>query len=707
MAASTSWKDFGRSAETGSPESRSRAQSKADLGILFVHGIGEHEHGTTLERMGTRFVEHLDVLGQVRTIRRSKDGDAILVDHSWAGSYRLQEANWDVELEPPTFRETLVWLVLVTPWVLQREVMFWKLRSSAGAGFAGSVGSVWGVFTSYRGVLGLLASFLLGPIVQLVLLILALLRWIPGVGRLIVKILQLVLGDSYLFVESPEATRHMRSTVTRELEQLSASCERSMVVAHSQGAAVTVEALSTTAPPPNFGRLVTLGAGISKLSAMREIAGRTSFLTVWLVLRLALLFVMLVSLDASQGSVHEWLAAASYLLVGIGPMVGTWTGRKACASAVRRARGLGHSWTWIDLWSRHDLVPDGALTVPPEVVGTGVVTVEVRNVTSWWPSWVTDHTTYIENTRQVIPILAASAEQLAAGTGRHPLVPIASALTHGAEVGLSQKGVVEGLQWTLDSTAPALQRLAAPADVLATLDAAASELVPIEPARPVEPLPTHVWRTPVLIAANVASLLAATLVLSALLRADGLYARIVVLTGVGAVAAGVMLATLLTTTFYADRVTRSPVLRRSGRVFSLLSLAIVLAGGFVVWNSLVPLERLQPGDCFAFWGELDDSALDPNFVRLPCDHAHQGEVIALLEPPADLDEVDDGINQLYERCLVAMAELGVDAGQRLADVIFIHEGAQLDDGTPARLLDKEAVCYLLSDVPIVGDLLVP
>ena len=90
-----------------------------------------------------------------------------------------------------------------------------------------------------------------------------------------------------------------------------------------------------------------------------------------------------------------------------------------------------------------------------------------------------------------------------------------------------------------------------------------------------------------------------------------------------------------------------------------------------------------------------------------CGKRDQGEVIALLEPPADLDQVDDGINHLYERCLVAMSELGVDAGQRLADVIYVHEGAQPDDSTPARLLDKEAVCYLLSDVPIVGDLLVP
>jgi hypothetical protein len=677
---------------------------QADLGILFVHGIGEHARGEALHHMGGSFLRHLTTLEPDAIVGWVRDGSAIAARHRWAGTWRLAEANWDVELALPTFRQTLTWLVLVTPWALQREALFWGLRDSAETSFSASLRSVWRVLTSWQGIAGLFVSILLGPLFQGVLLLVALFRWVPGVGHAIRKILQRVLGDAYQFLVDPAATTHMTHTVSRELERLSERSARCMIVAHSQGAAVSLEALSTAPPPDNFRRLLTLGAGVSKLAAMREVVHRTAFLTTWLVLRLALLPLVIASIGEAADSNHWVVAVGGYLLLGIGPLVGTWTGAGVCAAAVTRAQGLGQRWSWIDVWSRHDLVPDGALAAPEWAVGSGVVTVQVRNVGSWLRSWIADHVTYFANVRQVIPLLHANAVQISSAVGFHPYVPVAWASVFGDRLETGQRHVAEAMDQMFAETRIQLDDdgRVRPRSLLHQLEAAAVRYAPLQASTPIV-LPTPRRYRAALVLANLLCLAAIAYLLPLLAIAwlatsqPTMAVVQLLLSPESETLAVAMLVTALATTFHLDRAFRSRWLRRLGVVASTVLVAAIVFGVYATWHSVVPTSRLAEGDCYWYWGgTYGIGFLDSDVLRVPCAELHQAQVLSRL-PRAPGPVTDDALRSLGDACADAFAEVSADGG----DWNFIYAGEAEEDRI-TRFDGSPVVCVIEWSEPVTG-----
>jgi hypothetical protein len=76
------------------------------------------------------------------------------------------------------------------------------------------------------------------------------------------------LGDSYTLTMSPLQRDVITAAVERNIGWVAKRCKAVCVVAHSQGAALTHDALRRT-HPPQVTRLVTLGSGIEKLFQLR------------------------------------------------------------------------------------------------------------------------------------------------------------------------------------------------------------------------------------------------------------------------------------------------------------------------------------------------------------------------------------------------------------------------------------------------------
>lgn len=269
-----------------------------------MHGIGTQPRCETLVRWGDALV---DVLAAVRCPRAATAGPEpllrVLVEEARAGDgtsgepaeatlllcdadggeerWLLVEGWWADAFPPPTYRELVSWSVRAAPWsiVLHVAQRYWH---SARAGSTWVRG--WALARAIVEVLLALAmSPLLVALLTATLLVGAL--PVPQLRSLILAVqsaLTATVGDSLAFVESPLRAALVRSRVRAALARLAEHCERTVVVAHSQGAAVVLEALGgmgdapaqevaarqPPVPPPHT--MITLGAGINKLVALRE-----------------------------------------------------------------------------------------------------------------------------------------------------------------------------------------------------------------------------------------------------------------------------------------------------------------------------------------------------------------------------------------------------------------------------------------------------
>lgn len=296
-----------------------------DLGVLFVHGIGNQKRGEHLVQMGEALVGWLKrwieakkaepttkasggrreratsgpapVDDDAATLRGGVEvRDARLVGDGTGDPARaemklslreptgelrstrwlLAESHWAEEFLPPSFPDLCRWGLYVVPWTLAFHL-------------GGRVRRIWrralrGPFAGARRVLDLLRIALLlaalpvlsalGMIGILLLLILALLpipslrRWLGTVQRSLAG----TLGDSLILLESPIQAAAIIGRTARDIRRIAERCDRVAVVAHSQGAAVAHEALATGVLAGRHRKdhlLFTYGSGLAKLEGLR------------------------------------------------------------------------------------------------------------------------------------------------------------------------------------------------------------------------------------------------------------------------------------------------------------------------------------------------------------------------------------------------------------------------------------------------------
>ena len=288
-----------------------------DLGVLFVHGIGDQQQNSTLARFGgslqrwlRRFIDpdgedgrpeadriaHEPLVEVTEVQRRTAGGDtpahaSVLVGHPGrpGGPQRwlLAEGWWAAEVSPPTFKAFSRWVLPILPWVAaEYAVAGARRRQGEERGdpsptvsnrqqnwFEEQVERL-----SLAGVLWLLSP-VLAVLAMVGCSVLALVQRLPVIGKRVNAVtanLVKGVGDAYLFAYDGLARAAMLQRIRRNLDWLNNGerrCHKVAIVAHSQGAALCHDLLRSGAlrqhdPVELF---VTVGSGVQRLNTLRDL----------------------------------------------------------------------------------------------------------------------------------------------------------------------------------------------------------------------------------------------------------------------------------------------------------------------------------------------------------------------------------------------------------------------------------------------------
>src|SRR5436190_1436361 len=278
------------------------------VGVLFVHGAGDHQTGTTLIEFGQALVAWLDgwlrhsaeddaspvdgaIIGVTQILVRESDtqapahsyvrlrpkGDPGIpaVEHTWL----LAESHWDDAFTPPSAKQVLIWAISVVPWVLitqligplQRRARLVRPTPLAVFGY------LWRVFVAT--IVSLIATFLAVAliIVTLILLIIP----IDAVRDIVSKLQRFAetgVGDLYVVLTSTVQRAALTGAVQRDIQWLrDRGATRVAVVAHSQGGFVSYRALSDPWSK-EVEMYLTFGSAIVRLTEIEHERKRSAFL---------------------------------------------------------------------------------------------------------------------------------------------------------------------------------------------------------------------------------------------------------------------------------------------------------------------------------------------------------------------------------------------------------------------------------------------
>jgi hypothetical protein len=268
--------------------------TRPELGVLFVHGIGEQRQGETLVHFtdpisrwlarwltcgkateaavgapdGTRVSVGETVLGGAEpahlllTVEGAEEL-SLRGQHRWL----LAESWWAETFQPPKTTALLLWMLLILPYVTLIqfcEQMLRALRRPAPLGWTLRIARLLLRAFFYVCALPLAA---VGAIVVALLLVGMLIPFPPLRNRAkkLALLLSNTLGDSFVLASSAVQFDAMVSRVAGDLRWLSERAEHVVVLAHSQGTAVSYSAIRAAGTPPNLRGFVTVGEAIKKL----------------------------------------------------------------------------------------------------------------------------------------------------------------------------------------------------------------------------------------------------------------------------------------------------------------------------------------------------------------------------------------------------------------------------------------------------------
>jgi hypothetical protein len=246
------------------------------VGVLFVHGAGDHATGSTLIEFGQALVAWLDgwlrqgaepgppdtdgafigvtqilvregdtqapAHSSVRLRPKARPGAPPPDEHTWL----LAESHWDDAFSPPSAQQVLVWAITVVPWVLitqligplQRRAKLVRPTPIAVFGY------LWRVIVAT--IVSLIATFFTVALI-IVTLVLGLIP-VDSVRQIVSRLQRFAetgVGDLYVVLTSPVQRAALVGAVQRDIQWLrDRGAKRVAVVAHSQGGFVSYLALS-------------------------------------------------------------------------------------------------------------------------------------------------------------------------------------------------------------------------------------------------------------------------------------------------------------------------------------------------------------------------------------------------------------------------------------------------------------------------------
>lgn len=427
---------------------------KYDLGVLFVHGIGEQQQGSTLLQFGEPIIEalrrwYMRQTGQGADCVRVTESVLLpaknfsphpahsVVEFDLKGIKRkwlLAEDWWGDQVVIPDDNEFLSWLMTRGSWVallhsMERltdkvstkgEVKFYKKLATSGwapawlrkaASDPKQEPLMNGMFSLYAKpwVLARWMGVALLMQIPLVLAYIVTLLPVPGISKWVttaIRKVSSVLGDAFVLVKLESQRGAILTHFTESLKYVDQHCNYVAIVAHSQGTAVVCDVLRTTGSSLRPDLLVTFGSGVAKLDQLylAEASRRLSLTLagfipgIWLLL-LAVLFalpamnhiVWFIAMGVLGGL---WAGLTSYVLIH------TLQSRSDLIQHYRQSGALQMLATeWLDYNALHDPVPSAPLA---STFGGGQIQstmIQNRN------SILADHTSYFGNFAEfVFPI---------------------------------------------------------------------------------------------------------------------------------------------------------------------------------------------------------------------------------------------------------------------------------------------------------------
>ena len=441
-----------------------------DVGILFVHGMGEQVQGDSVTEMGDALTGWLHRwLAPIETadfkIRDAvlRSGGQVLggePDHPIGGQahvsvtitdkskkppvkqeWRLAESWWATTFRQATFFELVTWAFSAGPWLIasQRAGIQNRFRSAAGPNP-----------TTGRRVLNAVAAFfvtlvaaIVGSAVTPVFLALLVFSLIPipavtGLVQAIAKNLTGSFGDLLILVRSPVRFAAMAEQVRTDIVEMCRRCDKVIVLAHSQGSAVSWHAIRRTSErDPEWRSRIDLflsfGQAFRKLKSLYLVQtgpGRRK-LTFF---GLATLTTVLLLIAAYNGAgVVAEIIRSKFELGGIfangqvplswfgGALLGVLVaqellvrmadrndadGEKEIKDEIERVQKAMPNFEWLDLWASADPAPNGQLLTE---LPKGVESYKIRNV----GSTLLDHAIYWSNRTVFVSAVAFAAASLA------------------------------------------------------------------------------------------------------------------------------------------------------------------------------------------------------------------------------------------------------------------------------------------------------
>ncbi len=465
-----------------------------DLGVLFVHGIGEQQQGSTLLQFGEPIIETLrrwymrqtglgvdcvrvadSVLLPAKNYSTIPAHSVIEFDFSGKGAEKrwlLAEDWWGDQVVVPESSEFLSWLMTRGSWIAllhsmerltddpstQGEINFYK--NVVMSRFAPVLLRKWfanpknqalanGMLSLYAKPWVLARWMLIALALQIPLTFayLVTLLPIPSISKWVtnaVRKLASVLGDSFVLVKLESQRGAILSHFEQSLRHMNENCEYVAVIAHSQGTAVVCDVLRTK-PGLRPDLLVTFGSGVAKLDQLYLAeAGRRLSLTlagfipgIWLLFIIGLLTFPLMN--------H--LVAFSILAV----LLILWSGLTAFVLFhTLQSRGdlidyyesSGASQMLATVWQDYNATRDPVPSAPlAETFGGGRIwSTMIQNRRSF----LFDHTSYFSNFAEFVFPIA----QLLAVFGDTPPAT-ADVTTDAKELEVHHRRMVLLLPWTL------------------------------------------------------------------------------------------------------------------------------------------------------------------------------------------------------------------------------------------------------------------
>ncbi len=433
-------------------ETTSTKSHKYDLGVLFVHGIGQQAQGDTLVRFGEPVqrwlqrwlgeaadVVHQDRVKVVRASFRPGGGDervpaqAALAVNGLAdpddpaadteSAWFFAESWWADAFLSPGFQDIANWGFRILPWSLSTHFATRTRRTIRAFGHASRLGKLGVGVQLIIDIFSFILALLLFPLVVSLLMVILIVGVLPiprvrAFAAQLQQMLARTLGDSFVLIASPFQEAVIVGKVERDIQwMLSQDCRRVAIVAHSQGAAVAHAALKRVLPEVKDMELiegekgellfVTVGSGLNKLSEIRHLRGKSNPRDVWFAPAGFLLSALsLPEAISSLQSDNLNIYAIIFVTMGVGLLI--WGILQAWEEIRPRPSEITFKTNppvkWLDFYASADPVPNGAMYDSPEQTRQVMDSREVMN----GASALMDHTTYWANSDEFMGYLCSA-----------------------------------------------------------------------------------------------------------------------------------------------------------------------------------------------------------------------------------------------------------------------------------------------------------